>query len=207
MPLIKRYPNRKLYDTEAKRYVTLDQLTALIQQGADVQVVDHESGEELTSLTLAQIILEQEKKRAGFLPLNLLTDLIRSGGSTLEQVLHAVQENLGGALNPRENGQELVAQSESQIGKLLEQGKLSLEQAQALLKVDERIANVLHRLNVPTHDDVVDLQMQVAALNEKLATLLAAQPPEPEVEKSNGAGLAQAQTLPIGENIEHGGQK
>ncbi len=206
MPLIKRYPNRKLYDTAAKRYVTLDQLTALIQQGADVQVVDHESGEELTSLTLTQIILEQEKKRAGFLPLTLLTDLIRSGGSTLEQMLQAVQENLGGALNVRENGAETATQAESQIGKLLEQGKLSLEQAQALLKVDERVANVLHRLNVPTHDDVVDLQRQVAALNQKLTILLAAQsqPPAPEVEKVNGTGLEQGQTRPTGEDIDPG---
>lgn len=207
MPLIKRYPNRKLYDTEAKRYVTLDQLTALIQQGGDVQVVDHESGEELTSLTLTQIILEQEKKSAGFLPLTLLTDLIRSGGSTLEQMLHAVQENLGGALNARENGPEVAPQSESQIGKLFEQGKLSLEQAQALLKVDERIANVLHRLNVPTHDDVVDLQRQVAALNEKIAILLAAQVPTPEVEKSHSAELEQGEPLPVGEDLESGRQK
>ena len=72
MPLIKRYPNRKLYDTEAKTYVTLDQLTVLIQHGADVQVIDHETGEDLTNLTLTQIILEQEKKRAGFLPRQLI---------------------------------------------------------------------------------------------------------------------------------------
>lgn len=175
MPLIKRYPNRKLYDTEAKSYVTLDQLTALIQQGSDVQVVDHETGEDLTNLTLTQIILEQEKKRAGFLPRNVLTDLIRSGGSTLEHMVHAMQENLEGALNLRENSQGLEAQMESQLGKLLEQGKLSLEQAQALLKLDERVADVLHRLNVPTHEDVTHLQDQLEALNEKLSGLLATQ--------------------------------
>ncbi len=62
MPLIKRYPNRKLYDTEAKRYVTLENITEMIQKGEEVQVVDYESGEDLTNLTLTQIILEQEKK-------------------------------------------------------------------------------------------------------------------------------------------------
>ena len=53
MPLIKRYPNRKLYDTEAKQYVTLEQIAELIRSGKDVQVIDHESGEDLTALTLS----------------------------------------------------------------------------------------------------------------------------------------------------------
>jgi polyhydroxyalkanoate synthesis repressor PhaR len=57
MPLIKRYPNRKLYDTEAKSYITLEGVAALIRNGEDVQVIDHESGEDLTTLTLTQIIL------------------------------------------------------------------------------------------------------------------------------------------------------
>ena len=66
MPQIKRYPNRKLYDTEAKRYVTLDELAGLIQAGADIQVIDHESGEDLTNVTLTQVVLEQQKKSSGF---------------------------------------------------------------------------------------------------------------------------------------------
>ncbi|MCB0161660.1 MAG: polyhydroxyalkanoate synthesis regulator DNA-binding domain-containing protein, partial [Caldilineaceae bacterium] len=78
MPVIKRYPNRKLYDTEAKTYVTLDEITEMIRAGRDVQVIDHETGDDLTTLTLSQIILEQEKKSAGFLPRSLLTSLIRT---------------------------------------------------------------------------------------------------------------------------------
>ena len=65
MPIIKRYPNRKLYDTEAKRYVTLETITQMIHEGQEVQVVDHETGEDLTNLTLSQIIFEQEKKGGG----------------------------------------------------------------------------------------------------------------------------------------------
>ena len=51
MPMIKRYPNRKLYDTEAKRYVTLEQITHMIEAGHEVQVIDNESGEDLTAPT------------------------------------------------------------------------------------------------------------------------------------------------------------
>ena len=58
MLVIKRYPNRKLYDTEAKRYITLDGITELIHRGEDLHVVDHETGEDLTTVTLSQIIFE-----------------------------------------------------------------------------------------------------------------------------------------------------
>ena len=69
MPItIKRYPNRKLYNTDTKRYITLDGIAELIRDGESVQVVDHTTNEDLTSLTLSQIIFEQEKKKSGFLP-------------------------------------------------------------------------------------------------------------------------------------------
>lgn len=83
MPVIKRYANRKLYDTDAKRYVTLDDLAAFIRAGDDVRVVDHVTGEDLTSVTLMQVIFEEEKKIGGLLPQVMLTRLIRAGGSTV----------------------------------------------------------------------------------------------------------------------------
>ena len=67
MPIIKRYPNRKLYDTEAKKYITLDGIAELIRQGEEVVVIDHTTNEDLTAVTLTQIIFEQEKKSSGFL--------------------------------------------------------------------------------------------------------------------------------------------
>ncbi len=67
MVVIKRYPNRKLYDTIAKQYITLDGVAELVRQGSEIKVVDHASGEDLTAFTLTQIILEQEKKRMGYL--------------------------------------------------------------------------------------------------------------------------------------------
>ncbi len=66
MPVIKRYPNRKLYDTAAKQYVSLDGIAELIRGGADVQVVDYTTGEDLTALILMQVIVEQEKKQERF---------------------------------------------------------------------------------------------------------------------------------------------
>ena len=76
MPIIKRYPNRKLYDTTAKQYVSLDGIAAMIRRGDEVRVVDHATtGQDLTTLTLTQIIVEQEKAQSGFVPSPVLTQL------------------------------------------------------------------------------------------------------------------------------------
>ena len=76
--LIKRYQNRKLYDTSAKQYITLEGVANLIRQGNSVQIIDNVTEEDLTTVTLMQIIMEQEKK-SGFLPKSILVGLIQAG--------------------------------------------------------------------------------------------------------------------------------
>jgi polyhydroxyalkanoate synthesis repressor PhaR len=80
--IVKRYANRKLYDTERSCYVTLDDIAVMIKGGEEVRVVDNKSGEDLTSVTFAQIIFEAEKKKS-FMPLGLLRDLIRERGDAV----------------------------------------------------------------------------------------------------------------------------
>ena len=80
--IVKRYANRKLYDTERSCYVTLDDISLMIRSGEDVKVIDNKSGEDLTSVTLAQIIFETEKKHH-FMPLNLLRGLIQNSGGAI----------------------------------------------------------------------------------------------------------------------------
>lgn len=80
--VVKRYANRKLYDTERSCYVTLDDIAAMIKAGEDVQVVDNKSGEDLTTVTFAQIIFESEKKNS-VMPLSLLRGLIQDGGDAI----------------------------------------------------------------------------------------------------------------------------
>jgi polyhydroxyalkanoate synthesis repressor PhaR len=77
--IIKRYQNRKLYDTSAKHYITLDGIADLIRRGNNVQIIDNVTEEDLTSVTLMQVIMEEEKKKSGFLPLSLLIGLIQAG--------------------------------------------------------------------------------------------------------------------------------
>src|SRR5512145_1243452 len=84
--VIKRYANRKLYDTQRSRYVTLDQISEMIREGEDVRIVDNNSKEDLTSVTLAQIIFEGEKKQRSFLPLQAMRSIIASGGERIEEL-------------------------------------------------------------------------------------------------------------------------
>ncbi len=80
--VIKRYTNRKLYDTVESRYVTLDEIAQMIKGGAEVKIIDNRTKEDLTSVTLAQIIFEEEKKRSQ-MPLGVLREIIRHGGEAV----------------------------------------------------------------------------------------------------------------------------
>ncbi len=85
--VIKRYANRKLYDTERSCYVTLDEIASMIKAGEEVQVIDNKSGEDLSAVTLAQIIFEEEKKK-NKMPLSLLRNLIQSSSESFTTFLN-----------------------------------------------------------------------------------------------------------------------
>ncbi|HEY8211101.1 MAG TPA: polyhydroxyalkanoate synthesis regulator DNA-binding domain-containing protein [Myxococcaceae bacterium] len=81
--VIKRYTNRKLYDTVESRYVTLDEIAEMIKGGTEVKIIDNRTKEDLTSVTLAQIIFEEEKKQSQ-MPLALLREIIRHPGESIQ---------------------------------------------------------------------------------------------------------------------------
>ena len=87
---IKRYANRKLYDTQHSCYVTLDQIAVMIREGEDVRIVDNNSKDDLTSVTLAQIIFEEEKKRR-LLPLVGLRAIIQSSGESIQDFVTQIR--------------------------------------------------------------------------------------------------------------------
>jgi polyhydroxyalkanoate synthesis repressor PhaR len=108
--LIKKYGNRRLYNTTGSRYVNLDDIAALIREGKDVKIVDAKTGQDLTRVTLTQIITEDAKDKPTGLPLELLRQLImasdevrqefimwylKSAFDTYQKVQEAVQSRLG----------------------------------------------------------------------------------------------------------------
>jgi polyhydroxyalkanoate synthesis repressor PhaR len=81
--IVKKYSNRRLYDTEASRYITLEELAQRVRDGADVRVVDAKTGEDLTQATLVQLILEGDAAR--LLPVPLLVQLVRMGDDAVAE--------------------------------------------------------------------------------------------------------------------------
>jgi polyhydroxyalkanoate synthesis repressor PhaR len=85
--IIKKYANRRLYDTSASRYVTLDHLRELVREGRDFKVIDAKSGDDLTRGVLAQIIFEEESKGETLLPVEFLRQLISFYGDSMQSMV------------------------------------------------------------------------------------------------------------------------
>lgn len=141
MPVIKRYSNRKLYDSESKRYVTLEDLADFVRRGEDVRVVDHVTGEDLTSVTLLQVIFEEEKKIGGLMPQVFLTRLIRAGGDTV----NALRGRLS-ALDPFQIFDEEIRR---RILMLVEQGRLTEEEGGRIQDLLVRRSTGAGGVNIP----------------------------------------------------------
>ena len=94
--VIKRYSNRKLYDTQESRYVTLEEIEEMIRTGREIAVVDAATGEDLTSVTLAQIILENERNHRAALPTAFLHQLIKHGEAWQDFVQRSMKSSLEG---------------------------------------------------------------------------------------------------------------
>ena len=101
--LIKRYENRKLYDTEASSYVSLADVAELVRQGETVEVVDNTNGSDLTAQVLTQIILEEGKRGQSTISTETLHDLVRRSGEALdagiEQIRHGMDDLVQGSLD------------------------------------------------------------------------------------------------------------
>jgi len=101
--VIKRYSNRKLYDTQESRYVTLEEIEEMVRSGKEVAVVDAASGEDLTAVTLTQIILENERSHRTALPTAFLHQLIKHGEAWQEFIARSMRSSLEGVVsNQRE---------------------------------------------------------------------------------------------------------
>src|SRR5271170_370801 len=104
--IIKRYSNRKLYDTKDSRYVTLLQIAEMVRAGEEVQIIDNNTKDDLTEITLAQIIYEEQKAHSRNVPLQTLKELIHQ---RTEKVLADLREGPIGRLIPgTKTGEEKV---------------------------------------------------------------------------------------------------
>lgn len=178
--IIKRYANRKLYDTQRSRYVTLDQIAGMIRAGEDVKIVDNNSKEDLTALTLTQILFEEEKK-GGFLPLAALRNIIQSGGESISSIATQAQEKVRAVFrrdkdSDEESGAEAPAAVEEAahpvegheapgtVKTLFERSQSTLDEWQK--KIDERVQKVVEAVS-----PFAGVEKEIRALRDRIAEL------------------------------------
>jgi polyhydroxyalkanoate synthesis repressor PhaR len=148
---IRRYGNRKLYDPEARRYVTLEDVARIVAEGQDVEVVDQKTGEDLTNLTLAQVLLEGVKQGASRIPRQVLTRLIRIAAGPASA--------WGEWPEPQDAAGRARQETERIVSRVLGRGRLSLDDAVALR---QDLGQMVQRLVSEAH----------SGLESRLRTLL-----------------------------------
>ncbi|MBA3391326.1 MAG: transcriptional regulator [Deltaproteobacteria bacterium] len=196
--IIKRYANRKLYDTEHSRYVTLDQISEMIRKGDDVKIVDNKTKEDLTTVTLAQIIFEEEKKQRSFLPLGAMRNIIQSGGEWFAEAQRRVQSILPGKKKD-EDGNDIPAEDDpdapmdeamvkkrslASLREWVDHSRTRLDEWQK--HVDSKIRNTIDGISQAVtpwssiNKDVKTLADRIAELEGKLREMEAHEGTEPE---------------------------
>jgi len=165
--IIKKYANRRLYDTESSSYITLERLAEMVRQKRDFQVVDAKSGEDITRSVLAQIIMEEETHGATMLPVNFLRQLIGMYGGNMQTV---VPQYLEASLEQLQRNQAQLRETMSgafAANPFAEIARRNMElftaatgQGQATAKADE-----------PSKADLDALRAELAALKDKLDKL------------------------------------
>lgn len=177
--LIKRYPNRKLYDTAAKQYITLEGVSELIRQGNEVEIIDNVTGENLTAVILSQVILENQKKQTGFLPNALLAGLIQLGDSTLVNIRREFSSSL-------ESITHFDEEIRRRFNMLVEAGTLTRDEADELIQqliavgqhkvdilspVEKALQAILEKRGMASRAELQKLSEELEDLSSKLDSL------------------------------------
>jgi polyhydroxyalkanoate synthesis repressor PhaR len=174
--IIKKYQNRKLYDTKDSCYITLDQIAALIKKGEDVQVVDNRTKSDVTSIILTQILVDQEKSNKSILPLTMLRDIIQRGQGSLFDFIQRY------VLLGVDSEQDKQSEAERYIDRLVVRGELTKTEGKSLLKevldspertrndleqyVGERVTSALREMT-----NLNDIEKSISSLVTKLDTI------------------------------------
>jgi polyhydroxyalkanoate synthesis repressor PhaR len=184
--LIRRYGNRKLYDVQRSRYITLDGIRTLVQDGEDVSVIDNESGEDLTGVTFAQIIYEAERRTNGALSLPLLRRMVEVGDETVQRGREALESVREAAEQAEQSVQRLVERGAADGRKLLDDlfdvPQRRLDELQQ--RIDSRVRQSVERVtsNPTLRGELKRIEASLRQLEKKLGHIGPSSAP-----KANGA--------------------
>ncbi len=164
---IKKYANRRLYDTESSSYITLDRLAAMIREGRDFEVVDAKTGEDITHQVLTQIIVDEESRGSTMLPVNFLRQLIGLYGG---QMQGAVPTYLEAAMDAFQKNQQAMAGAfgQNMFADLAKRNMAMFEEAAHAMAGKKAQAPAQ---NDGPADELAKLKAELAALQAKVDKL------------------------------------
>jgi polyhydroxyalkanoate synthesis repressor PhaR len=174
--IIKRYRNRKLYNTQSKRYITLDEIEELIKDHVEVKVIENDTDNDITATTLSQIIFGLEKNQTGVLPLSLLISLVQSGGKRMDEIRRNIFNSLNLVhhfdveIERRVNMLISNGEFDQEAGNLLLKKLLSVSYRQEELKdnVEIKLIELLRERQIPTKSDFHLLTNRIETLSKKV---------------------------------------
>ena len=166
---IKKYANRRLYDTESSSYITLDRLGAMIREGRDFEVIDAKTGDDITHQVLTQIIVEEESRGEGatMLPVNFLRQLIGLYGG---QMQGAVPQYLDAAMDMFQKNQAVMRDA---VGKPFGGATAFADLAKRNMAMFEEAGRAFVPGGVPKKEPEAEPQSEVDKLRAELAALQA----------------------------------
>jgi polyhydroxyalkanoate synthesis repressor PhaR len=161
---IKKYANRRLYDTESSTYITLDRLAQMVREGREFEVVDAKSGDDITRQVLTQIIVDEEARGSTMLPINFLKQLIGLYGNSMQNF---VPQYLEAAMDAFQRNQSAVkdAMGANMFADLAKRNMAMFEDA-AQAFTGKRAA-----ADKPSGSDMDQLRAELAALQAKVDKL------------------------------------
>lgn len=184
--IIKRYPNRKCYDTETSRYVNLEEIERLVRDEVDIRIIDNETQEDVTAIYLSKIIMSQEKReKDAFTPLFLRqeiqrrsepivdavrkslekgTDFLTSEYDEVRRLLGRITQNASGRSGEGENGISAPV-----VKELL--SFLNLRERRLAARIEERVREFIKDYGVPSRRDIEELERKIDDLAKAIEKL------------------------------------
>jgi polyhydroxyalkanoate synthesis repressor PhaR len=167
--LIKRYANRKLYNTDTSRYITLKGIAELVEADEDVRVIDNETGEDITSITLSQILVDNERSNRA-VPKTLLSDLIQRSGDALYGALKkSVGEASDGIEGLQKNVRKAIRAREDEATRIRDALHDARSEWDGVL--ENAMGRVFRALDLPRRKDIEALSENLERVAEALERL------------------------------------
>jgi polyhydroxyalkanoate synthesis repressor PhaR len=167
--LIKRYANRKLYNTQTSRYITLKGIAELVEAGDEVRVIDNETGDDITNVTLSQILLDNERS-SSTVSQTLLSELISRGGDALYGALRrGVGDATGGIGELQKNVRRIIKNREDDAAKFGEWIAVSTPDFDRV--VENAMERVFKILDLPRRKDIEALNQNLQRVADAVESL------------------------------------